>query len=101
MWTFVWVCTTVGVVPLLRTLLGGLDCRDRGSVWSWDRDSTSEYNLLSEEEQAAKVLGGDTLYVGDHPCYQGLHLAVYVAVAACRLADPMFAFLMRFDRAGS
>ena len=79
-WALVWFVSTIGFVPVARTLLGGIDCtrhEDIG-VWTWDRDSTSDYNLLTAEEQAAAA----NLYPGDYPCFEGIHLIVYVPSSA-------------------
>ena len=74
---WVWTTVTVGFVPLLRTVLGATDCTHRGDgIWSWDRDSTSDFNLLTAEEQAATP---GPLYPGDNLCFEGGHTAVYVA----------------------
>ena len=84
--TIIWLCSTAAFVPLLRVLLGALDCtQQRDGTWTWDRDSSCEYNLLTPHEQAARLRSGP-LYAGDFPCFEGVHMAVYVRVrAACGL----------------
>ena len=76
MWAMAWLATTVGFVPFMKTLLGGLDCTQRDNdVWTWDRDSTSEFNTLTADEKLLK----STLYAGDHQCFEGVQLALYVS----------------------
>ena len=68
--TVVWLCTTIAFLPLMKLLLGAVDCtRHEDGAWTWDRDSSSDYNHMTADELAATPV----LYAGDHVCFGALH----------------------------